>query len=33
VACYLATAHLVVTFCLCQIGLFMAKFQSQDRLR
>jgi hypothetical protein len=33
VACYLATAHLVVTFFLCQIGQFMAKFQSQNRLR
>ena len=30
VACYLAMVHLVVTFSLCQIGQFMAKFQSQN---
>jgi hypothetical protein len=29
VSCYLAMVHLVVTFSLCQIGVFMAKFQSQ----
>jgi hypothetical protein len=28
VACYLAMAHLIATFSLCQIGQFMAKFQS-----
>lgn len=28
VACYLAMAHLIVTFSLCQIGQFMARFQS-----
>jgi hypothetical protein len=33
VACYLAMVHLVATFCLCQIGYFMAKFQSENRAR
>ncbi len=31
VACYLAMAHLIVTLLLCQVGHFMAKFQSEDR--
>ena len=29
VACYLAMAHLIATFLLCQVGQFMAKFQSE----
>lgn len=30
VACYLAMVHLVATFCLCQVGYFIAKFQSKN---
>lgn len=30
VACYLAMAHLIVTFSLCQIGQFMARFQNVE---
>ena len=29
VACYLAMAHLIVTLILCQLGIFIAKFQSE----
>jgi hypothetical protein len=32
VACYLALVHLVATFCLCQIGQFMAKFQGENHV-
>jgi len=30
VACYLAMAHLIATFLLCQVGQFMAKFQNVE---